>query len=95
MLLLLQLTRNMFPPDVGSCLERVTAPAIALIELASFDAWGVGLLDPAARIVMGEPVAYVPQFGRSGIMPIPQVRRHRDHRLRFDISHRRADASAG
>jgi hypothetical protein len=35
------------------------------------------------------------QFGRSGIMPVPQMRGHRDHRLRFDVGHRCTNAAAG
>ena len=94
-MLWLRLTGNALPPGIGSCLERLTTPAIALIKLAGLDARGIGLLDPATRIIMRKLVADVSQFGRSGIMPVPQVRRHRDHRLRFDISHCGTNAAAG
>src|SRR6478735_4231421 len=94
-MLWLRLTGNALPPGIGSCLERLTTPAIALIKLAWLDPRGIGLLDPATRIIMRKLVADVSQFGRSGIMPVPQMRRHRDHRLRFDISHCGTNAAAG
>ena len=94
-MLWLRLTGNALPPGIGSCLERLTTPAIALIKLAWLDPRSIGLLAPATRIIMRKLVADVSQFGRSGIMPVPQVRRHRDHRLRFDISHRGTNAAAG
>jgi len=36
-MLWLRLTGNALPPGIGSCLERLTTPAIALIKLAGFD----------------------------------------------------------
>ena len=80
-LLWLRPTGHALPPGIGSCLERLTAPAITLVELTRLDAWGVGLLNPASRIIMRKLVTDMPQFGCSGIMPVAQVRRHRDHRL--------------
>ena len=47
-----RLTGNAPPPGISSCLERLTAPAIALIELAQLDPRSVDLLDPAAGIIM-------------------------------------------
>ena len=37
-MLWLRLTGNALPPGIGSCLERLTAPAITLIKLAGLDA---------------------------------------------------------
>jgi len=59
------------PPDVSSCLERLTAPAIALTELARLDPRGVYLLDPAAWIVVRELVADMSRFGRASVMCVP------------------------
>jgi hypothetical protein len=91
----LRLACNTFPPNVCSCLERLAASAIALVELSRLDPGGIDLLDPSAWIVMRELVPDMSQFGRSGIMPVPQMRGHRDHRLRFDEGHRRTNAAAG
>ena len=57
------------PPGVGSRLKRLTAPAVTLIELARLDSGGIGLLDPAAGVIMRELVTDVPQLGCSGIVP--------------------------
>jgi hypothetical protein len=92
-LLWLRLTGDALPPRIGSCLERLTAPAITLVELTRLDAWGVGLLNPATRIIMRKLVADMAQLGCSGIVPVPQMWRHRNHRLRFDIGHCRTNAT--
>lgn len=80
-MLWLRLAGDTFPLGVCPGLDCVTASAIALIELTWLNAGCVLLLDPATRVVMRELVADMAQFRRSSIVSVPQIGRHRDHRL--------------
>lgn len=52
--------RDVLPPSVGPRLERLSAPAFALIELAWLSIGCVGLLKPAAGVIVRELVTDVP-----------------------------------